>query len=153
MKITICGSTAFIKEMEDVAAQLKNLGHEAEFPPVKFTDGDGKEWHTLDYYQFKKTQPFNNPAFLNNHSQRIHDHFDKVEWADVILVANYDKSGVANYIGPNTLMEMGLAFHLGKPIFLLNPIPDVHWKEEIVGMRPIVINRDLRQLKKSFIIP
>ena len=30
MKITICGSAAFINEMEDVVEQLKNLGHEVK---------------------------------------------------------------------------------------------------------------------------
>ena len=153
MKITICGSAGFAEEMDALAGQLKKLGHKVKSLPLEFVDGDGKRWLTKDYHKFKKTRPFNDPSFLKNHSQRIHDHFDKVVWSEAILVANYDKNGVANYIGPNTLIEMGLAFHLGKPIFLLNPIPDVHWKEEIVGMRPNVINRDLRQLKKSFIIP
>ena len=47
MKITLCGSTAFILEMEAVAKQLEKLGYEVQFPPVTFTDGDGKEWHWL----------------------------------------------------------------------------------------------------------
>ena len=143
MKITICGSTAFIKEMEAVANQLKHLGHEVEFPPVEFTDGDGKKWQTLDYYKFKKSEPFEDPEFLNNHTQRIRDHFACVEWCDVVLVTNYDKNDVANYIGPNTLMEMGLAFYLNKKIYLLNPIPNVAWTEEILGMRAIIINNNL----------
>ena len=146
MKITICGSTAFINEMEAVAKQLEGLGHKIEFPPVKFKDGDGKEWDTVDYYKFKETEPFNNPGFLNNHSQRIRDHFGKVQWAEAILVTNYNKNGVANYIGPNTLMEMGLAFHLGKKIYLLNPIPDIAWKEEVLGMQPVVVSGDLKLL-------
>ena len=146
MKITICGSTAFINEMDNVAQALERLGHEVKFPPVTFTDGDGKEWHTLDYYAFKKTQPFNNPEFLKNHTQRIRDHFNKVEWSDAILVTNYDKNNIKNYIGPNTLMEMGVAFYLGKKIYLLNAIPEVAWKEEILGMRPIVIDQRLELL-------
>ena len=129
MKITICGSTAFVEEMEAIAKQLQALGHEAEFPPTKFTDNDGKEWHTKDYYKFKKSEPFSDAQFLNNHSQRIYDHFDKVEWSEGILVSNFDKNGVVGYVGPNSLMEMGLAFHLRKKIFLLNPIPEQAWKE------------------------
>lgn len=73
-------------------------------------------------------------------------HFDKVVWADVILVCNYDKSGIVAYIGPNTLLEMGLAFHLQKPIYLLNPIPEVSYKEEILGMQPTVIDGDLKKI-------
>jgi hypothetical protein len=44
MKITICGSATFINEMEAVAGQLKNLGHEVKGMPVKFVDEDGKLW-------------------------------------------------------------------------------------------------------------
>jgi len=146
MKITICGSTAFILEMEAVAKELEVLGHRVKFPPVKFTDGDGKEWHALDYYKFKKSEPFKNPEFLKNHTQRIRDHFECVEWGEAILVTNYDKNNIAGYIGPNTLMEMGLAFYLGKKIYLLNPIPDTPWKEEILGMEPILIGGDLKIL-------
>ena len=140
MKITICGSTAFILEMEAVKKQLESLGHQVATPPVEFVDGDGKKWHTLDYYKFEKTDPFEDPSFLKNHTQRIIDHFKEVEWSEAVLVANFDKNGIAGYVGPNTLMEMGLAFYLKKKIFLLNPIPSVSWKEEILGLRPVIIN-------------
>jgi hypothetical protein len=146
MKITICGSAAFVEEMQGVAAELKNLGHEVKGMPTKFVDGDGREWQTADYHKFKKSRPFDKPEFLNNHHQRIREHFDKVEWSDAILVTNYDKNGVADYIGPNTLMEMGVAFYLGKKIYLLNPVPDTPWKEEILGMRPEVLNGNLELL-------
>lgn len=147
MKITICGSTAFIKEMEELTGKLEALGYQVQMPPVKFIDGSGKEWHTSDYYKYKKTNPFSDREFIKNHSQRIRDHFNKVEWADAILVTNFDKNNIAGYIGPNTLMEMGLAFHLRKKIFLLNPIPEVAWKEEIVGMKPVVIFNNLNLVR------
>ena len=41
MKITICGSTAFILEMEAVKKQLEGLGHQVAMPPVEFIDFDG----------------------------------------------------------------------------------------------------------------
>jgi len=143
MKITICGSTAFIDEMEAMSKQLELLGHEVKMPPVTLIGFDGKEYHTRDYYKLKKSMPKDNPEFWNNHTQRIKSHFDKVEWAEAVLITNYDKNHISYYIGPNTLMEMGLAFHLNKKIFLLNPVPEIAWKEEILGMRPVVINNDL----------
>lgn len=146
MKITICGSTAFILEMEAVKKQLESLGHKVAMPPLEFVDGDGKKWHTLEYYRFKKTDPFEDASFLNNHTQRIIDHFKEVEWAEVVLVTNYDKNGIIGYIGPNTLMEMGLAFYLKKKIFLLKSVPQVAWKEEILGLRPMVIDGDLSKI-------
>ncbi len=58
------------------------------------------------------------------------------------------KNGVLNYVGANTLLEMGLAFYLKKPIFLLNPIPEgVGYVEEMKGLHPIVINGDLKLIK------
>jgi hypothetical protein len=147
MKITICGSTAFIDEMETVSKQLEALNHEVKMPPVTVVGFDGKDWHTRDYYKLKKTMPTNNPEFWNNHTQRIRAHFDKVAWSEAVLITNYDKNNIANYIGPNTLMEMGLAFHLSKTIFLLNPVPETAWKEEILGMRPVVINGNFDLIK------
>lgn len=67
-------------------------------------------------------------------------HFTKIEWSDAILVANYDKKGIAGYIGGNTLMEIGLALHLDKKIYLLNRIPDVPYDEEIRATQPKVIS-------------
>jgi len=43
---------------------------------------------------------------------------------------------------------MGLAFALNKKIFLLNQAPeDLSYTEEIKGMKPIIINRDLEKVK------
>ncbi|MDE2311725.1 MAG: hypothetical protein KGJ93_01370 [Patescibacteria group bacterium] len=142
MKVTICGSCAFIDEMQQVAEQLKSLGHEVKIPPVFEVTKDGRSLHTRDYYALKKTVP-NDPEFWEKHTGRISAHFNKVAWADAILVTNYDKNNIAGYIGPNALMEMGLAFYLGKKIFLLQPVPELAWKEELLGLRPVVVNSQL----------
>lgn len=142
MKITICGSAAYIDKMEQLSKELAGLGHEAKFPPVVEIDVDGKARHFVEYYALKKTLPKNDDVFWKNHTQRMKNHFDKVAWSDAVLIANYDKNGIKNYIGPNTLMEMGVAFHENKKIYLLFDIPDVAWKEEILGMRPVVINNN-----------
>ncbi len=146
MKITICGSTAFIDDMESLSKDLESLGHEVKIPPVKVVDKQGNELHTRDYYKMKKSASSDDPEFWENHTHRIRDHFSKVVWSEAILVTNYNKNNIANYIGPNTFLEMGIAFHHGKKIFLLNPIPEISYKEEILGMHPIVINKDLSLL-------
>ena len=43
-------------------------------------------------------------------------------------------------------MEMGLAFHLNKPIYLLQTIPQQDSTEEILGMEVIELHGDLQQL-------
>ena len=147
MKITICGSTAFIDEMGTISKQLEDLGHEVKFPPVKVIDKDGNELHTRDYYKMKKATPMDDPEFWKTHTNRIRSHFDKVSWGNAVLITNYDKNNIPYYIGPNTLMEMGVAFHLNKIIFLLNPVPEIAWKEEILGMQPIILNGKLENIK------
>ena len=147
MKITICGSTKFIDEMEKVSKELVALGYEVKSPPITEPDENGNPIPTSEYYQLKKDFA-NDPThwIWKHHDNPIRDHFTKVEWSDAILVLNYDKNDIKGYVGPNTLMEMGLSFYLNKPIYLLNDIPDVAWKEEIIGMKPIVINQDYSKI-------
>ncbi len=74
----------------------------------------------------------------------IKDHFEKIEWCDVVVVANYEKRGVKGYIGGNTLIEIGLAFYLKKPIYILNPVSsELSYKVEILGMKPIVLSGNI----------
>lgn len=82
------------------------------------------------------------------HQDAIRDCWRDIQTADAILVANYDKHGIKNYIGGNTLMEMGFAYVLNKQIFLLNPIPDIpYYRTEIEAMKPIILNGDLSKVE------
>ncbi len=66
-----------------------------------------------------------------------------MQGSHAVLVMNLDKHGVRNYIGGNTLMEIGFAHVLNQKIFLYNPIPEIpYYKSEIEAVRPIVINGD-----------
>jgi hypothetical protein len=61
-------------------------------------------------------------------------------------VLNHEKNGIVGYIGGNTLIEMGVAFYLGKKIYLYDPIPEMSYTEEILGMKPTVIDGDLSRI-------
>ena len=75
-------------------------------------------------------------------------HFKKVLKGDAILVLNLEKKGVKGYIGGNALMEMTLAFHYKKPIYILKNISkDLSIAEEIFGLNPIVIQGNLKKIK------
>lgn len=120
MKITICGSIVFHSEMKNIAQKLKELGHEVRMP-------------TSDADQDK--------------SVMMREHYEKINWCDVVVIANYTRKGIEGYIGANTLMEMGVAFYLCKKIFLIHDIPVMYSSEEIRGMDPIVIEDDLERIK------
>lgn len=146
MKITICGSIAFFAEMLETKTALEEKGHEVKLPPTEVADEQGKMIPVARYYELRKTITDENSWVWQRKEEAMRAHFDKVAWADIVLVLNYDKKGIAGYIGANTLIEMGLALYLRKPIYLLNPIPEMDSKEEILGMRPVVLYGDLTRL-------
>ncbi|MCC7004617.1 hypothetical protein IT397_01740 [Candidatus Nomurabacteria bacterium] len=146
MKITLCGSIAFYDEMLDVKKKLEQIGHEIKLPPIEIKDDSGKMIPVKEYYAKRKAETKDTGWIWDRKEEAIRLHFEKIEWSDVILVLNYDKNNIPNYVGGNTLVEMGLAFHLKKPIFLFNAIPEISYKEEILGMKPILINQNLYRI-------
>lgn len=135
MIVTICGSIKFYSEMERVRDQLEEMGHDV-LMPVK---ADGVDYWSEDNssrVEAKKKFEF------------ISEHMDKIEKSDAILVVNISKKGIDNYIGANTLMEIGFAHYRKKKIFLLNPIPNQEYIiDEILTVDPFVIDGDLSKIK------
>lgn len=143
MKITLCGSIAFYKEMTEVTRALEALGHEVRLPMNEIADRDGNMISIEAYYEIRKNGSSDTAWIWDRKEQAIRIHFEKIEWSDAILVLNYEKNGIPGYIGGNTLIEMGLAFHLRKPIYLLGVVPNLSYQEEILAMHPIQIGGDL----------
>lgn len=146
MKITICASIAFYKEMVDIKNALELLGHEVKLPPSELKNEEGKMMSVLDYYHQRKSETRDDSLVWDIKQEAMRVHFEKIEWSDAILVLNYNKGGIDNYIGGNTFLEMGLAFYLNKKIYLLKGIPEIAYKEEILGMKPKLILGDLSQI-------
>ena len=137
MIIAICGSMAFTEKMIDIKKDLENLGHD-----VLITD------YAKDYYG--KTLEEKEELTIKDKIEKdaMREFFDKIKKSDAILVLNYDKRGIKNYIGGNTLIEIGFAYILNKKIFLLNGIPDIdYYKSEIEGTKPTIIEGDLKKIK------
>lgn len=147
MKITICGSIAFFDEMLQIKKDLENLGHKVQIPPTQITDNTGKLISVKEYYKIRNETTDENSWVWNTKTNAIRAHFEKIQWSDVILVLNYTKNNIENYVGGNTFLEMGVAFHINKPIYLLNNIPESSFKEELLGLKPIIINKNLDLIK------
>lgn len=146
--VVICGSIAFIDEMQETKKTLEALGHEVKIPPTEMIDENGKVIPSKEYYTIRKAAYNDANSWIWGRKNKVmREYFDEVAWSNVILVLNYAKNDIAGYIGGNTLLEMGLAFYLGKKIYLLNPIQEISYKEEILAMRPIVIERNLDLLQ------
>lgn len=150
MKITICGSIAFQNEILSLKEKLEEMGHEIGIWSFEVKNKNGKFISVQEYYKIRQKVrgvDDNQEWVWNRKAEAIMEHFNKIVWSDVILVANYDKKDIKGYVGGNSLMEMGVAFFLKKKIYLLNEIPEISYKEEILGMKPIILNGDLNKIK------
>lgn len=140
MKITICGSVKFADRLVDIYRQMEALGHRPMMHEDMFAiaDGTAKELIDgieLDHSEIKKKHNF------------IKLWYNLIVGSDAILVCNFDKNGIKNYIGGNTLMEIGFAHVNDKKIFLLNSIPEeVPYADEIKAMVDVVIEGDMRKV-------
>lgn len=137
MKIAICSSMIFTEKMLEVRDRLETLGHEAfvsKFAEV-YLGKTVKEIEELALYH-------------KNERDAIREFWEVINKSDAILVLNYDRRGVSNYIGGNTLMEIGFAHVLNKKIFLMNPIPEIeYYKSEIEAVKPVVLNENLEEIR------
>lgn len=127
----------YTEKMMELCRQLEAMGHTAfmsKFGDAYVGKSDAeKETIKLDHkYNYDAIREFWKP----------------MQDADALLVANFDKHGIKNYIGGNTFLEMGFAHVLDQRIFLMNPIPKMpYYETEIIAMKPIVIDGDLKKIK------
>ncbi len=122
----------FSSVMLETQKKLETLGHEVTIPK-------GME-------RFLNTSLEIETADIKIENDYIRHYHGKIVEADAILVLNLTKNGVENYIGGNTLMELGFAHVMNKKIFLFNPIPEMSYSDEIIAVQPIIINGDLEKI-------
>lgn len=139
---------AFYNEMTILKESLEVSGHEVLIPSLAL-EVPGEDKYFGQYMEDNggiDNFPEGHPLWQLK-SDAISDHFKKIENSDCILVANYDKKGIVGYVGGNTLIEIGLAFYLKNKIFILNnPSSELSYKQEIMGMKPIILNGDLSKI-------
>jgi hypothetical protein len=146
VKVTICSSVNFYKQAVDCQAVLERLGYKVIIPATAEIMKQSGDYEVSHYKTW-----FSNSSDYHKKTALMKGHFDKVSKGDLVLVLNYEKHGLKNYIGGNVLMEMALAFYLGKPIFILNEIPEKStFLEEIIGLNPVVLHGCLDKLPKEF---
>ncbi|MCR4327466.1 MAG: hypothetical protein NUV46_02700 [Nanoarchaeota archaeon] len=134
MKIAVCSSMAFAKEMIKLKIDLEKLGHEVTIQDDVESHANGEiieedKWRKLEIDPLK-------------------NYFKEIKSVDAVIVNNLTKNNIKNYIGGNTLIEMAFAYVLNKKIFLLNPSPkEVKYYDEIEAMKPIILNGNLTKIK------
>jgi len=137
MRIAICSSMSFVDDMVKIKDYLVYRGHEVVLP--------------------RNTELYANGSLIfesrveSAENKLDHDliknYFKEIQNSNAALIVNKTKNNIENYVGGNTLMEMGFAYVLDKKIFLLNPIPAMSYTAEIEAMSPVVINGYLNLIK------
>ncbi len=136
MRIGVVGSMQHIKKMMELRDELAKMGYDSFLTNLAgpFVGKSDEDKEKIKIQQ-------------KNNQDAIREFWILMQGADAILVANFDKNGVRNYIGGNTLMEIGFAHVLNQKIFLLNPIPEIpYYKTEIEAVKPVILNGDLTKI-------
>lgn len=135
MKIFIICSKKFYDKIPDIQKKLEDNGHGISLPNC-FDDPS-----TEERFRSLGTEEHSNwKAEMLQHST------DVIESNDAVLVLNFEKDGIKNYIGGATFLEMYDAFRLGKKIFMYNDAPKGILHDEIVGFDPIIIGGDINKV-------
>jgi nucleoside 2-deoxyribosyltransferase len=145
MIITICGSINCSDKLIEAAEKLESLGHTAHLPyyTKKIRSGE------LKLEDFNKAKAKNGDAAFREAASEdlIKRYYRLISESDAILIVNVEKNGQSNYIGGNAFLEMGFAYVLDKPFYLLNDIPQIGYKDEIIAMKPIILGGQLGKIK------
>jgi hypothetical protein len=145
--ITICSSTHFYKRVVEIQEILEAEGLGVIVPKTARQMKESGDFDVSHYQTW-----FANAEDYHKKADLMLTHFDEITKGDAILVVNEEKHGVTNYIGPNVLMEMSLAFYQKKPIFILNELPENSpFEEELKGMMPILLGGKVESLSKLYV--
>ncbi len=135
MKIFLICSKKFYSEIPNIKRDLELKGHKITLPNCyddPQTEDKYRQLGEAEHAKFKSEMIRRNEDVINNN--------------DAVLVLNFIKNGVDNYIGGATFLEMYDAFRLNKKIFVYNSIPEGILKDEIIGFCPIIIQSNLDKI-------
>jgi len=136
MKIVICGSMIFSKEMLEVKDCLEALGHIAILP------------RNAERYARSQMALASRSASVKHKIKYdlIRNYYQEIKASDGILVLNYEKGGIDNYVGGNSFLEAGFAHILKKKVYFLYGIPKMLYSDELKALQPIILDGDLSRI-------
>jgi nucleoside 2-deoxyribosyltransferase len=141
--IVLCSSGSFYKHVNEIAAELEKKGYKTVVPATAY-----KMLKSDDYDIAKVKAWIHDPKLFKIKHKLAMAHFNEISRGDAVLIVNDDKPGRPNYIGPNVTMEWGLAYYLGKPVFILNGVGrDSNFYEEVYGMSTVVLDGNLDKIR------
>lgn len=136
MKIFIICSKAFFSEIKPIKEYLEKKGWEVFVPHTYLNPEKEKE----TWIKGEETHASFKARMFRLSEERIKN-------MDAVLVLNFSKNGIQNYIGGSTFLEMYEAFRNNKKIYLYNDIPEGLLYDEIDGFSPVIIHGNLEEIK------
>ena len=136
MKILICCSKHFYKDIKSIAEILESVGHEISYPN-SYDDPFAEE-------RFKAMSAEEHSEWKSVMMRRDEPN---IEPQDAILVLNFEKKGIPNYVGGATFLEIYTAWKMNKKIFFHNDLPNCSFTDELLAMNPMVINGELEMIQ------
>jgi hypothetical protein len=133
MKIFLICSKAFYDRLGYYKEKLESFGHTVFMPNCyDAPNTEDKYRGTAEHSSFK--------AKMFRQSE------ETIKNMDGVLVLNFNKNGIDNYIGGATFLEIYDAFRMNKKIYFVNPIPDIMLKDELIGFNPTIIGDNLQDI-------
>jgi hypothetical protein len=136
MKIFIACSKYFYDKIIPIKEFLESLGHDVILPnsfEEPFAEERMKQVSDEEHVKWK--------------CDMMKRHEVTLRGLDAILVLNFEKKGIPNYIGGATFMEIIKAWEYDCKIFFYNPLPACSFTDELKGMSPIVISGNLEMVQ------
>lgn len=135
MKILLICSKAFYGALPPIQKELEALGHVVSLPNC-FDDPGTED-------RLRAQGAAAHAAFKGAMFRRSEEVIAAV---DAVLVLNFEKKGIPDYVGGATFLEMYDAFRLGKKVFLYNGVPAGILADEIRGFSPVLLGGDLAKI-------
>lgn len=125
------------RQMVEIEKLLKEKGHEVVIPKNadKYVSGELKAENSHESIKHKIDH------------ELIREYYLTIKDADAVVVANYDKKNINNYIGGNSFLEAGFAYVMNKKLYFMNNIPDMTYSDELYTLQPIILSGDLSLIK------
>jgi hypothetical protein len=135
MKLFVICSKKFYDRIPEIGRALEQQGHVLTMPNCYDAPETEDRIRVLGRDAHGKWK-----GSMIAHSEQV------ISENDGVVVLNFDKGGMENYIGGATFLEMYDAFRLGKKIFLYNDAPEGILHDEVIGFSPVVLNGDLSKV-------
>lgn len=130
-RLVICGSMSFYFQMVEQSHLLREAGIDSLVP-----EPDNDLIHSLHENDFQEAKR----RASMKHIRKIRD---KKTFG--ILVVNFDKHGISDYIGANAFAEIAVALAHYKKIYLLQGIPEFY-RDELTAWQAVCLNGNLMRL-------